>query len=181
MGETENGRNGEEGAAAEGERPVLNYARPGTERAGMKLVTVATFGQAWEAHLACGKLEAEGIPAVIADENMVGIGGGIYTNMVGGVKLQVPQQDVQRALAALPERVRGRIVVCPKYGMTDTRAVELSPGMKMFCLCLLGLPYLFFTRPWVCLDCGHLFKAPPKPVVREEDEEEEEGEEDMPH
>jgi hypothetical protein len=151
-------------------KPLLNYASPGT---GIKLVTVATFGQSWEAHLAVGKLETEGIRAVLDNENMVNVGGGLYTNMTGGIKLKVAQEDLPRALAALPERVRGRITPCPKCGLTDTRPVELSPGMKMFCLCLLGLPYLFFTRPWICLDCNHLFKPPPPPPVTEDDDDEE--------
>jgi hypothetical protein len=165
MGESENGR---DSAPAAGERPVLNYASPGT---GVRLVTIATFGHAWEAHLAVGKLESEGIRAVLADENVVSASGGIYNNAIGGVKLQVAQQDVPQALAVLPERVRGRIVVCPKCGLTDTRPMELSPGMKMLCLCLLGLPYLFFTRPWVCIDCGHLFKSPPPAPRRDENNE----------
>jgi hypothetical protein len=156
-------------------RPVLSYASPGT---GVKLVTVATFGQSWEAHLAVGKLEAEGIRAVLDNENIVNVGGGLYTNMTGGIKLKVAQEDLPRALAALPARVRGRIVVCPNCGLTDTRPVELTIGVKMLCLCLLGLPYLFLTHPWVCLDCGHLFKPPPRPAVTEADDDDDDEKDD---
>ena len=164
-------------SADDADKQVLNYASPGTA---VRLVTVATFNQSWEAHLACGKLEAEGIRAVLDNENMVNVGGGLYTNMTGGIKLQVPHDQLQRALAALPDRVRGRIVPCPKCGLTDTRPVELSPGMKMLCLCLLGLPYLFLTHPWVCLDCGHLFKPPPRPPVKDDEEEEDDDESASP-
>jgi hypothetical protein len=165
MGESENGNDAESPV----ERPVLSYASPGT---GVKLVTLATFGQDWEAHLALGKLEAEGIRAVLDNENFVNAGGGLYTNMTGGIKLKVAQEDLQVALAALPARVRGRIVPCPKCGLIDTRPIELSTGMKMLCLCLLGLPYLFLTHPWVCLDCGHLFKPPPRPAEDDDDDDE---------
>lgn len=156
-------------------RPVLSYASPGT---GVKLVTVVTFGQDWEAHLALGKLEAEGIRGVLDNENFVNAGGGLYTNMSGGIKLKVAQEDLPRALAALPARVRGRIVTCPKCGLTDTRPVELTIGVKMLCLCLLGLPYLFLTHPWLCLDCGHLFKPPPRPKVVEDDDKEDDEDDD---
>jgi hypothetical protein len=150
--------------------PILGYARPGAAQPGMRLVTVATFGDGWEAHLAIGKLEAEGIPAVLADENIVGTGGGIYTNLAGGIKLQVPEADIERALAALPSRVRTRIVPCPSCRKSDTRPVELTPGVKILFLLLLGIPYLFVTRPWVCLDCGHLFKPPPAPPDGDDDD-----------
>jgi hypothetical protein len=159
------------------ERPVLNYAQPGTvggnERgAAMNLVTIATFAQAWEAHLAAGKLESEGIAAVIADENIVGTGGGLYTNMVGGIKLQVPRVDRERALAALPKRVRGVEVQCPRCRSTDTHQIDFSPGLKILFLLLLGLPYLFVQRPWACLDCGNVWRAPSGGAVDQKDEDE---------
>jgi len=136
----------------------LGYARPGTERPAMSLVTIATFAQSWEAHLAAGKLESAGIPAVLADENIVGIGGGIYTGLAGGIKLQVPQQDIQRALAELPERVRVRQMECPRCKSMQTREIDFTPGVKALFLVLLGLPYLFVGKPWVCLDCQYAWK-----------------------
>src|SRR4051794_33328095 len=133
------------------EPPALNYARPGTERSSMALVTIATFGQSWEAHLAAGKLEAAGIPAVLVDENINAVGGGLYTSMSGGIKLQVPQIDVDRALEALPQRVRINHVKCPRCASADTRQIDYSPGLKIFFLLLLGIPYLFVQKPLVCL------------------------------
>jgi len=167
------------------ERPVLNYAQPGTvgggkEQGAMSLVTIATFGQAWEAHLAAGKLESEGIAAVIADENIVGTGGGLYTNMVGGIKLQVPRVDRERALAALPKRVRAVEVQCPRCRSTDTRQIDFSPGLKIFFLLLLGVPYLFVQRPWACLDCGYVWRAPSGEAVDQKDEDENEEDEEEP-
>ena len=160
---------------------VLNYAQPGTvagnEHDAMKLVTIATFAQAWEAHLAAGKLESEGIAAVIADENMVGTGGGLYTNMVGGIKLQVPRVDRERALAALPQRVRAVETPCPRCRSTDTRQIDFSPGLKIFFLLLLGLPYLFVQRSWACLDCGYIWRAPSGGAVDRKDEDEDDGDE----
>src|SRR5215218_2756481 len=119
---------------------ALNYVRDGVVPPGADLVTVATFADSWEGHLAIGKLEAAGIAAALADENIVSAGGGLYTNMTGGVKLQVPRVEVERALAALPRRVRARIVMCPRCRSTETRQVDFSPGVKIAFLLMLGLP-----------------------------------------
>ncbi len=59
-----------------------------------KLTTVATFGAAWEARLALARLAAEGIEASIADENVSHLYGG---GVVGGIKLQVREDDAARA------------------------------------------------------------------------------------
>jgi len=163
---------------ARSESAALNYARPGTERPSMSLVTIATFGHSWEAHLAAGKLEAAGIPAVLVDENINAVGGGIYTSMVGGIKLQVPQIDVERALEALPQRVRINHVKCPKCGSTDTRQVDFSPGLKISFLLLLGIPYLFVQKPWICLSCSNVWPATPEQRKKEEDEDEDDDEDD---
>jgi hypothetical protein len=164
--------------------PTLNYARPGTEKTVMSLVTIASFGNSWEAHLAAGKLEAAGIPAVIVDENINAVGGGLYATMSGGIKLQVPQIDADRALEALPSRVRVARVKCPKCGSADTRQIEFSPGLKIFFLLLLGIPYLFVKRPWICLDCSAVWRVTPQQqrqatdVVKREDDDDDDDDEE---
>jgi hypothetical protein len=59
-----------------------------------------------EARLAQGCLEASGIPAVLADDNLV------QTNMLlapalGGVRILVPQEHLQQAEAVLEALGRG--------------------------------------------------------------------------
>jgi hypothetical protein len=171
----DDGDGGDGPADANGAAPVLNYARPDTTNQGANLVTVATFGNAWEAHLALGKLEAAGIPAAIADENVIAATGGLYTNMVGGVKLRVPAAEVERALAALPKRVRAKLTKCPKCGSTETRQIEFEPGVKILFLLMLGIPYLFVERPWACLGCGNVWRAAP---ASSEADDEEDGDDD---
>ena len=157
---------------------TLSYARPGTVPvgAGMRLVTIATFGQSWEAHLAAGKLEAAGVPAVLVDENINSIGGGLYDGLSGGVKLQVPQQDVERAMEALPSRVRVRQYRCPKCGSLETRELDFTVGLKILFLCLLGIPYLFVQKPRFCPNCQTVWK--PAAATEAEDREDEEEDED---
>ena len=68
-----------------------------------KMVTVATFDMPTEAHLAKGLLEANGLAAFLADELTVGVAWHL-SNAVGGIKLQVPENDVERATGILSAR-----------------------------------------------------------------------------
>lgn len=166
------------------EPPTLSYARPGAVRVGtgMSLVTIATFGQSWEAHLAAGKLEAAGVPAVLVDENINSIGGGLYDGLSGGIKLQVPQHDVERAMEALPSRVRVRQYRCPKCGSLDTRELDFTVGLKILFLCLLGIPYLFVQKPRFCPSCQTAWKpvAPSEADDMEDEDDDEEDGDDRP-
>ncbi len=59
------------------------------------LVTVATFGNAPEAHMVRSRLEAEGIHAFVMDDLAATTWG--FVNSMDGVQLQVPEKDAARA------------------------------------------------------------------------------------
>ena len=65
-----------------------------------KLVTLGTFSTPTEANIVRNHLEADGIRAFLADEAIVGMAWHLGT-AVGGVKLQVAEDDVERALAVI--------------------------------------------------------------------------------
>ena len=65
-----------------------------------RLVTVATFNQPIEAHVVKGRLESEGIETFLADEHVISMNP-FYSNAVGGVKVQVAEEDVEEALKIL--------------------------------------------------------------------------------
>ena len=65
-----------------------------------RLVTIATFGEPTEANIVRSRLEADGIRAWLADEATVGVAWHLAT-AVGGIKLQVAEADVGRAVAVL--------------------------------------------------------------------------------
>ena len=67
-----------------------------------KLITVAVFSQAFEAHISRARLEACGIPAFIRDEHTITTNW-LYSNALGGVKLQVRAPDASRASRVLAE------------------------------------------------------------------------------
>jgi len=67
-----------------------------------KLVTIAAFHDPIQAHLSRMRLETNGITSFLADEYIVSIQP-FYSSAVGGVRLQVRDTDVTRALEILNE------------------------------------------------------------------------------
>lgn len=65
------------------------------------LVTVASYWLPYEAHLARSKLEAQGIPAALADEHTIEAQW-LFANALGGVKVMVHPlyADAARAILA---------------------------------------------------------------------------------
>ena len=63
------------------------------------LVTVATFGNAPEAHMMRSRLEAEGIHAFVMGDMAATAWG--FVNSMDGVQLQVPEEDAARAREVL--------------------------------------------------------------------------------
>jgi hypothetical protein len=129
------------------------------------LVTIARFRDLPEAELARGKLEADGIPAFLADQYLVGLVWS-YSNAVGGVRLQVPLEcaeearDILRAdnSADLSElqtsTLLGQKDSCPSCGSTSVRKIKLSRKSGAISL-LLSLPIFFWGTRLVCWRCGH--------------------------
>lgn len=70
------------------------------------LVPIASFATAFDAHLARGLLESEGLRVVVIDEHLVSANAAL-AYAVGGVKLLVRAPHAQRALAILAARQRG--------------------------------------------------------------------------
>jgi hypothetical protein len=98
-----------------------------------QLKTIATFLAPEEAEIAQSALEAEGIAAYLEGASTVGMTW-IFSNAVGGVKLQVVEADEQRARDILAEHpavadTRASPGVCPKCG------ANLPPGFEVCWSC----------------------------------------------
>ena len=65
-----------------------------------RLVTIATFDEGAKARIAQNVLEAAGIKAAVADEGIVAMDW-LLSNAVGGVKVQVREEDDERAVQEL--------------------------------------------------------------------------------
>ncbi len=85
-------------SSGDGEPPVEDT--DGDDGEPIRWVTVATFWQSEDAHLARIRLEDHDIPCVILDEQM-GALGTFLASMIGGIKVQVPEEDVPRATQLL--------------------------------------------------------------------------------
>ncbi len=123
------------------------------------MTTIATFSKSEEAHLFRTRLEAAGIPAFVQDEHLVQLDW-LYSNAIGGVRVQIADEDVAAArafLAAdLPEgAAAGLGVACPKCGSEETAPDELPRRLAFVTLLLLNIPLLFARHRWRCRACRH--------------------------
>lgn len=65
-----------------------------------EFVTIATYDQTIDAHIALGRLSAEGIEAQLFDDNMVQMDW-LYSIALGGIKLRVARIDAKAAREVL--------------------------------------------------------------------------------
>jgi len=131
------------------------------------LVTVATYRDLSEAIVARAALESADIPCFLQDENMIRMDWG-YSNFLGGLRLQVPEQDEARAREVLSSPRPASIdfaeatgfaqPTCPKCSST---VIELKkPGRaNLALLWFFGIPIPARSKHpgkevWHCLTCG---------------------------
>ena len=74
-----------------------------------RLVTVRRYRDLAEAYVGRSLLESAGIPAWIADENLVRMDW-FYSNLVGGMRLQVDERDEAAAREILEQGKFGRLI-----------------------------------------------------------------------
>lgn len=129
------------------------------------LVTVSRYSFPYEAHLARALLESEGIPAFVADEHTINMQW-LYSDAMGGVRLQVPEDWAQQAWDILAED-REQVLeeqqeidkdLCPHCGSADTEYHQI--GRRWAFLVFLGIHFpLFPVRHALrCCTCGKISK-----------------------
>lgn len=130
------------------------------------LVTIARYSLPYEAHLARSRLDAEDIPAFIADEHTINMQW-LWSDALGGIRLQVPEPYVQAALAILAEDREQTLLetqevdvaTCPHCGSTNTEYQQI--GRRWAFLVFIGLHFpLFPVRHGIrCRQCGKVSPA----------------------
>ncbi|WP_177424378.1 DUF2007 domain-containing protein [Pseudomonas sp. MYb185] len=130
------------------------------------LVTISRYSFPYEAQLARALLESEGIPAFIADEHTINMQW-LYSDALGGVRLQVPEPYVQAAQKVLAEDREQALVEqqdidirhCPRCGSANTEYHQI--GRRWAFLVFLGINFpLFPVRDGIlCRDCGRVSKS----------------------
>ena len=129
-----------------------------------RLVTVRRYRDLTEAFVGRSLLESAGIPAWIADENLVRLDW-FYSNLVGGLRLQVDERDEADAREILEEGVPPTIAygakeafvqpTCPKCGSAEvTLGDGTERGRSLVALYVLSIPVLPREEAWHCEACG---------------------------
>jgi hypothetical protein len=127
-----------------------------------ELVTIRQFRDLPEALLAKGSLASAGIDAVLLDDNLVRIDW-FWSNLIGGVKLQVPAEDSQAANEILNQPIPENFDAtgtgdyqqprCPKCGSLDVTLQELHKPLAFGSAYLLSLPIPVHRGAWRCRSC----------------------------
>jgi len=122
-----------------------------------KYTTLAVFEYSTEANLVKSKLESEGIPTILLDERTVD-SDPLISQAIGGVKLQVYSEDVERA-AKIYNAIRkyetdeiGNEIHCKKCNSTR---ILIAPMQNKSFFYLL-FPFFEKTK-YICNDCKTVF------------------------
>ena len=129
-----------------------------------RLVTVRRYRDLVEAFLGRSLLESAGISSWIADENLVRMDW-FYSNAVGGMRLQVDENDEAAAREILDERAPQTITygekevyvqpTCPKCGSVEvTLGDGTERGRSFLALYVLAIPVPPREAVWHCEACG---------------------------
>ncbi len=131
------------------------------------LTTIYRFSHPLEAQIARARLEAAGIPAFVADEHTINMQW-LYSNALGGVRLQVPmvcREDAVALLAtdesdALRAEQGSSEFQCLRCG-SDQVAWKVDDRRLAFLgILLLNVPLWPIRRRLVCEVCGFRSEVP---------------------
>ena len=109
--------------------------------------TVASYHDPIEAHIACGRLRAEGVDAHVADDQTA-VANWEWRLAVGGIRLRVADADATRAYAVLRELESGGYALVDEAALNDafvrvTDRESRSSRIAWIALMLFGIPL-----PW---------------------------------
>ncbi len=137
-----------------------------------ELITIAKFHTMGEAKLAQGKLTSAGISAHVRDENMINLHIAIA---LGGIRLQVPDSQVVRALEVLDDFMpdgaeadedseTDSVACCPECESLEIREIGSQGGPRQIALWSAAIPLPEFQQGellhrWKCLACGYQWEA----------------------
>lgn len=135
------------------------------------MITIKTFMNPIEANIIKGRLESQGIPTMLLDENTVNTYW-LYAQAIGGIRMQVKEEDVEHALAILKEDQakmylledendgdNKQIVKCPNCHSSNLGVEKYSKSIFGFSWLLVGFPLLVPDKKYHCFNCGKDWKV----------------------
>jgi len=135
----------------------------------MQLITVKSFDTAIEAHIIKNKLEGEGIRAFVMDENIVTLNP-LLNFAVGGVRLQVNEEDLDKARQILAEvdstpltNEQDEVIKCPNCESTDLytdfKSTKNAGGIVAMITAFVFTVFpLYYKSMYRCKKCDTEFK-----------------------
>ncbi len=119
------------------------------------MAVIRTFSFPSEAEIAQGRLEAEGLPAVVLQGEIVSMNW-LFSPMVGWAKLCVRQEDAERALALLDQGPALSVPEerCPRCGSPDVHYEKYNLRWVYAFILLFRIPLPIRKDRWSCRHCG---------------------------
>jgi len=144
-----------------------------------KPVMIRRYRDLPEASIAKSVLDSAGVESFLVDDNTVRLDW-FYSNLIGGIKLLVREEDADTANRLLDQNVLEEFDVegvgefeqprCPRCQSMNVSLDGLDKRMTYGAL-LVGLPIPITNKGWKCHECSHSWKsgsgvqtAPPGPI-----------------
>ncbi len=131
-----------------------------------ELVTIRTFRDPSDAMMAKSVLDSAGIPSLMKDENMVRMQW-MWSNLIGGIRLQVRPEDAETAERLLSQEVLPAIELedgnvfeqprCPYCRSLDITFEAINQKVG-FASILVAVPIPIPKNRWKCHACGREWK-----------------------
>jgi hypothetical protein len=131
------------------------------------IITLATYYDPMLAQIVRARLEDNGIPCFVADENMGSVYP-MYNTAIGGIKLKIFERDMEKCKAILAEDETATVeevagtdeptdagVTCPKCGSTNVRD-NLAESKRSWLSTIAS--YISDEKPFHCNKCGNDFE-----------------------
>ena len=131
----------------------------------MEFVILQSFTNYIDAHILLGRLEEEGIKCWLKDENTVTINP-IWTHAVGGIKVMVAMDHLERAHELLDQYTKERRSShsCPRCGSHDIEFISSPRKPANWFSALAGFFFGDYAigsdKVWHCFTCNAEFKEP---------------------
>ena len=132
----------------------------------MNFVVIQIFNNYIDANIMMGRLQEEGINCWLKDEITVTVDP-ILTNAIGGIKLMVPDSQVERAFSLLKE-YRSEIqakIKCPRCGSANVEYITTPRKASNWIGVLFGFLFTSYAlsndKVYHCFECGNEFEEIP--------------------